>query len=132
MQADLHAVEDLRDVLLLQASKRDKALIRERSTSYRESRGKLIPCILRQGSATIGVIFVTSASSEEDMTATLADEVQEIIVGSRFGGAWPECVRHPHQMLAHVQHDRAVWICPDTDEKICDIGEYSAAVASSA
>jgi hypothetical protein len=60
--------------------------------------------------------------------ASVADQVQEWAVEAlwRAGrpATWPECPGHPgsHPLMAAVQADRAVWICPRTGHLVNDIG----------
>jgi hypothetical protein len=124
VQADANAVSGLEGVSVSPATPSERADLLQRTRAYREAAGELIACPVRRDTALVGVIFVPARSSEEDASAIVADDLQDVIVGPVLAAAWPKCPLHEHQLLARAEEGRAVWKCPETNQSICDIGQY--------
>jgi hypothetical protein len=73
------------------------------------------------------VSVVASGKPWHDIADT-ADKVQDVATDALwFEGLsplWPECPEHPgsHALLATVQSERPVWMCPANREVIAEIG----------
>jgi hypothetical protein len=72
----------------------------------------------------VGVVFLTDDEESPGLIVSLADQVQDYIT-DELRRAWPECPGHSHPMKAATLKSVAVWICPETNERISLIGHLS-------
>lgn len=75
-------------------------------------------------------VFVRRGDSSIERVADAADKVQEWVIEELWSRAptnWPRCPRHPdtHPMVAVVQDDVAVWVCPTDGQAVAPIGGLS-------
>jgi hypothetical protein len=87
-----------------------------------------VTAMLYDADGTAQGVFAMIAESLPQRIASVADQVQEWTVEAlwRAGrpATWPECPDHPnsHPLMAAVQEDHAVWICPRTGDLVNEIG----------
>jgi hypothetical protein len=91
-----------------------------------------VTAMLHDTDGTAQGVSAMAAEPLPQRIASVADQVQEWAVEAlwRAGrpATWPECPSHPdsHPLMAAVQEDRAVWICPRTGHRVNDIGRLPA------
>jgi hypothetical protein len=89
-----------------------------------------VTVVLRWTDGDAPVLAVRAADTEAERLADLAEQVQRArpaaVTGPGAGTAiaWPVCRRHPgaHPLAASVRRRRAVWVCPQRDSTVAEIG----------
>ena len=69
-------------------------------------------------------IYISVWDSTEEQVAALAEGIQDHVIEDAQM-AWPDCPRHPtsHPLTAAVDGGRAVWVCPQTQVVVAEIGQ---------
>jgi hypothetical protein len=85
------------------------------------STGGSSTCEVRRGDVRLATIKIAAALGADDLAALVADSVQNV-VAEYSSEPWPACPAHAHPLIAEVQDEVAVWLCPDTDSIVCEVG----------
>lgn len=68
-------------------------------------------------------IHVPAGAPKAEQVASLADQIQELVI-EELHEAWPPCPKHPanHPLAPELVRDQAVWRCPRTKQIVAEIG----------
>ena len=122
------ALSDALAIVLRDVSRTGALLPRVEDVQWSDVPGQGTAMLIGPGGDSTGV-FVMLDESAANQVAGLADQVQdwevEALASSGRSASWPGCPQHrgSHPLKAVVLSGAAVWVCPESRDRISAIGE---------